>query len=71
MLKQQTAAGRVFRAAEYEVGVAQARAMVHPDRYLSLSPEQGAQNEFEMFLQAQYAWPAQAMWPSAWYVDHV
>jgi hypothetical protein len=26
MLKQQTAAGRVFRAAEYEVGVAQARA---------------------------------------------
>jgi hypothetical protein len=31
-LKQQTAAGRVFRAAEYEVGVAQARALGTPDR---------------------------------------
>jgi hypothetical protein len=54
MLKQQTAAGRVFRAAEYEVGVAQARAQGGPDRYLSLSPdEQHAANEFELFLQGQ------------------
>ncbi|KAF2871429.1 hypothetical protein BDV95DRAFT_494323 [Massariosphaeria phaeospora] len=54
MLKQQTAAGRVFRAAEYEVGVAQARALGVPDRYLTLSPDQqNAANEFEMFLQGQ------------------
>ncbi|KAF1993599.1 hypothetical protein P154DRAFT_449807 [Amniculicola lignicola CBS 123094] len=52
MLKQQTAAGRVFRAAEYEVGVAQARAMNTPDRYLTVSPDQqGAANEFEMYMQ--------------------
>ena len=53
MLKQQTAAGRVFRAAEYEVGVAQARALgADPDRYMTMSPDsQGAANEFEMFLQ--------------------
>ena len=53
MLKQQTAAGRVFRAAEYEVGVAQARAMsAGPDRYISMSPEsQSASNEFEIFMQ--------------------
>lgn len=54
MLKQQTAAGRVFRAAEYEVGVAQARGMGGPDRYLTMSPdEQNAANEFELFLQGQ------------------
>lgn len=55
MLKQQTAAGRVFRAAEYEVGVAQARAMsAGPDRYMNMSPDsQGAANEFEIFLQQQ------------------
>ncbi|KAF2645517.1 hypothetical protein P280DRAFT_121756 [Massarina eburnea CBS 473.64] len=48
MLKQQTAAGRVFRAAEYEVGVAQARA------YGDVSPDQqAASNEFELFLQGQ------------------
>jgi hypothetical protein len=52
MLKQQTAAGRVFRAAEYEVGVAQARALGTPDRYLSISPvSQSHANEFEMFMQ--------------------
>ncbi|KAF2268794.1 hypothetical protein CC78DRAFT_353266 [Lojkania enalia] len=54
MLKQQTAAGRVFRAAEYEVGVAQARAQGAPDRYLTMSPDQqNAANEFELFLQGQ------------------
>ncbi|KAL1593203.1 hypothetical protein SLS60_010811 [Paraconiothyrium brasiliense] len=55
MLKQQTAAGRVFRAAEYEVGVAQARALTAgPDRYMTMSPDsQGAANEFEIFLQQQ------------------
>lgn len=52
VLKQQTAAGRVFRAAEYEVGVAQARALGTPDRYHTVSPEsQEASNEFEMFMQ--------------------
>ncbi|KAF2010012.1 hypothetical protein BU24DRAFT_400627 [Aaosphaeria arxii CBS 175.79] len=54
LLKQQTAAGRVFRAHEYEVGVAQARALSAPDRFLSISPEQHSSvNEFEMFLQRQ------------------
>jgi hypothetical protein len=54
MLKQQTAAGRVFRAAEYEVGVAQARALGTPDRYLSASPiSPGHSNEFEMFMRGQ------------------
>lgn len=55
MLKQQTAAGRVFRAAEYEVGVAQARALsAGPDRYMTMSPDhQSAANEFELFLQGQ------------------
>ncbi|KAJ5030140.1 hypothetical protein J3E72DRAFT_392201 [Bipolaris maydis] len=54
MLKQQTAAGRVFRAAEYEVGVAQARALGTPDRYLSASPiSPGHANEFEMFMRGQ------------------
>lgn len=54
MLKQQTAAGRVFRAAEYEVGVAQARAMGGPNRYMTMSPdEQNAANEYEIFLQEQ------------------
>ena len=58
MLKQQTAAGRVFRAAEYEVGVAQARALGTPDRYLTISPvSQGAANEFEMFMQRGFRQP--------------
>jgi hypothetical protein len=58
MLKQQTTAGRVFRAAEYEVGVAQARALGTPDRYQSLSPvSQGGSNEFEMFMQRGYRPP--------------
>lgn len=58
MLKQQTAAGRVFRAAEYEVGVAQARALGTPDRYLTISPvSQGAANEFEVFMQRGYRQP--------------
>tara|TARA_R110002003_G_scaffold595_7_gene20759 strand:- start:14185 stop:14694 length:510 start_codon:yes stop_codon:yes gene_type:complete len=58
MLKQQTAAGRVFRAAEYEVGVAQARALGTPDRYHSLSPvSQSGSNEFEMFMQRGYRPP--------------
>jgi hypothetical protein len=52
MLKQQTAAGRVFRAAEYEVGVAQARALGTPDRYETVSPvSHSAGSEFEMFMQ--------------------
>ena len=52
MLKQQTAAGRVFRAAEYEVGVAQARALGTPDRYDTVSPvSHSAGSEFEMFMQ--------------------
>jgi hypothetical protein len=58
MLKQQTAAGRVFRAAEYEVGVAQARALGTPDRYHSISPvSQTGANEFEMFMQRGYRPP--------------
>ncbi|KAH7068780.1 hypothetical protein BKA63DRAFT_422342 [Paraphoma chrysanthemicola] len=58
MLKQQTQAGRVFRAAEYEVGVAQARALGTPDRYHSLSPDsQNGSNEFEMFMQRGYRPP--------------
>ncbi|KAH4104661.1 hypothetical protein HBH43_174960 [Parastagonospora nodorum] len=58
MLKQQTAAGRVFRAAEYEVGVAQARALGTPDRYQSISPvSQNGTNEFEMFMQRGYRPP--------------
>lgn len=58
MLKQQTAAGRVFRAAEYEVGVAQARALGTPDRYLTISPvSQGATNDFEMYMQRGYRQP--------------
>lgn len=58
MLKQQTAAGRVFRAAEYEVGVAQARALGTPDRYHTISPvSQGGPNEFEMFMQRGYRPP--------------
>ncbi|KAJ8107938.1 hypothetical protein OPT61_g8523 [Boeremia exigua] len=52
MLKQQTAAGRVFRAAEYEVGVAQARALGTPDRYDNVSPvSHSTGSEFEMFMQ--------------------
>jgi hypothetical protein len=58
MLKQQTAAGRVFRAAEYEVGVAQARALGTSDRYHSISPvSQNGGNEFEMFMQRGYRPP--------------
>jgi hypothetical protein len=58
MLKQQTAAGRVFRAAEYEVGVAQARALGTPDRYHSISPvSQTGANDFEMFMQRGYRPP--------------
>lgn len=58
MLKQQTAAGRVFRAAEYEVGVAQARALGTPDRYLTISPvSQGTANDFEMYMQRGYRQP--------------
>ncbi|KAH8728641.1 hypothetical protein GQ44DRAFT_608986 [Phaeosphaeriaceae sp. PMI808] len=58
MLKQQTAAGRVFRAAEYEVGVAQARALGTPDRYHSISPvSQGGSNEFEMYMARNYRAP--------------
>jgi hypothetical protein len=58
MLKQQTAAGRIFRAAEYEVGVAQARALGTPDRYHSISPvSQNGGNEFEMFMQRGYRAP--------------
>lgn len=58
MLKQQTQAGRVFRAAEYEVGVAQARALGAPDRFQSISPApSGASNEFEMFMQRGYRPP--------------
>lgn len=58
MLKQQTAAGRVFRAAEYEVGVAQARALGTPDRYLTISPvSQSATNDFEMYMQRGYRQP--------------
>lgn len=65
MLKQQTAAGRVFRAAEYEVGVAQARALGTPDRYLTVSPvSQGAANEFEMFMQRGYRQPWEPAVPS-------
>jgi hypothetical protein len=58
MLKQQTAAGRVFRAAEYEVGVAQARALGTPDRYNSISPvSHNGTNEFELFMQRGYRPP--------------
>lgn len=56
LLKQQTAAGRQFRAAEYDLGVAQARngSLYHPERLLNLSAmDQEAANEFEVFLQAQ------------------
>lgn len=51
MLKQQTAAGRVFRAAEYEVGVAQVRGMNAPDPMMPF-----LKNGFvdcELFLQGQ------------------
>jgi hypothetical protein len=57
LLKQQTAAGRQFRAAEYDMGVAVARqGSMFPgtDRLEHLSTiEQEAANEFEIFLQAQ------------------
>jgi len=58
MLKQQTAAGRVFRAAEYEVGVAQARGLnAGPERFVTMSPDsQGQTNEFEVFLQQGVAY---------------
>ncbi|KAF2816366.1 uncharacterized protein BDZ99DRAFT_375600 [Mytilinidion resinicola] len=56
LLKQQTAAGRQFRAAEYDMGVAVARQTMFPteQRFSHLSAtEQDAANEFEVFLQAQ------------------
>jgi RNA recognition motif-containing protein len=68
MLKQQTAAGRIFRAAEYEVGVAQARGGAG-ERYLGLSPEQAnAANEFEMFLQqsANPSFPQPSRYRAPW-----
>jgi len=64
MLKQQTAAGRVFRAAEYEVGVAQARALGTPDRYHSISPVSQGGNEFEMFMHRGYRQPWAPQVPS-------
>ncbi|KAF2829322.1 hypothetical protein CC86DRAFT_286393 [Ophiobolus disseminans] len=64
MLKQQTAAGRVFRAAEYEVGVAQARALGTPDRYHSISPVSQNGNEFEMFMHRGYRQPWAPQVPS-------
>ncbi|KAF1985068.1 hypothetical protein K402DRAFT_335392 [Aulographum hederae CBS 113979] len=58
-LKQQTAAARSFRAAEFEYGVAQARSfgllgpMPMPERASGLTPsEHDAANEFESFLNA-------------------
>lgn len=52
MLKQQTAAGRQFRAAEYEFGVAQARGtQVYAGRLEGLTAqEQEAASEFESFM---------------------
>jgi hypothetical protein len=64
MLKQQTAAGRVFRAAEYEVGVAQARALGTPERYHSISPVSQGGNEFEMFMHRGYRQPWAPQVPS-------
>jgi hypothetical protein len=64
MLKQQTAAGRVFRAAEYEVGVAQARALGTPERYHSISPVSQNGNEFEMFMHRGYRQPWAPQVPS-------
>ncbi|CAI6342290.1 unnamed protein product [Periconia digitata] len=69
LLKQQTAAGRVFRAAEYEVGVAQARGVYNggDERYVGMSPERhGAGNEFEVYLQEQ-ANPSSYLAPAARY----
>ncbi|KAH7130314.1 hypothetical protein B0J11DRAFT_482768 [Dendryphion nanum] len=57
MLKQQTAAGRVFRAAEYEVGVAQARALTAPDRFMNINDQHGGSNEFELYLQGNTVAP--------------
>lgn len=52
MLKQQTAAGRQFRAAEYEFGVAQARGtQVYAGRLEGLTAqEHEAASEFESFM---------------------
>ncbi|KAF2755323.1 hypothetical protein EJ05DRAFT_488108 [Pseudovirgaria hyperparasitica] len=47
ILKQQTAAGRQFRAQEYEVGVAQARGALSDSRFFP----NAQRNEFETFLQ--------------------
>lgn len=55
MLKQQTAAGRQFRAAEYEVGVAAVRGgSIYGQRRAGLGPAGiEAANEFETFMQSQ------------------
>lgn len=56
MLKQQTAAARQFRAAEFEYGVSVARSgglltAPAPERLTSLTPsEHDAANEFESFM---------------------
>jgi hypothetical protein len=58
MLKQQTAAARQFRAAEFEYGCLQASraGLLTPDRLGSVSPTTAdAANEFEQFLQASHA----------------
>ena len=57
MLKQQTAAARQFRAAEFEYGVNMARQtgqIPPPERLSTLTAaEQSAANEFETFLASQ------------------
>ncbi|PVH94928.1 hypothetical protein DM02DRAFT_660611 [Periconia macrospinosa] len=55
LLKAQTAAGRVFRAQEYEVGVAQARGVYNAgdERFLASPERQATANEFEAYMQEQ------------------
>lgn len=58
ILKQQTAAGRQFRAQEYEVGVAQARGTMGDSRFLPHTQRPNP-NEFETFLQnSAYSLPS-------------